>query len=100
MSTSLQKQWGGRIWSPISRTRGNKMARTYGGGSIEERNGRYRLVYRVNGRKVTQTLDEGVSKTDAKKTLRDLIGKAEKGEYIDAADMTLNQWLDRWLAVG
>jgi integrase len=76
------------------------MANNYGGGSIEERNGRYRLVYRVNGRKITQTLDEGTTKTEARKKLRDLVGKADKGEFIEASDMTVNQWLDRWAAIG
>jgi integrase len=76
------------------------MASGYGSGSIEERNGKFRLVYRANGKKQSVTLPEGTSKTDAKKRLRELLGQVDKGEFVEASTMTLNIWLDRWLDIG
>src|SRR5581483_12122980 len=74
--------------------------RTYRTGSIEERNGTFRLRWSVDGRKFTKTLKAGTSKTDAGKELRKRLGAADNGQHVAPSNMTVNQWLDQWLSIG
>ena len=77
------------------------MARnSYGTGSIEQRGDTYRLRYSVNGRKFANTLKPGTSKTEARKQLRALLGQADTGQHVAPSDMTVNDWLDQWIAIG
>jgi integrase len=73
--------------------------RAYGDGGIEARGeNSWRLRYRVNGRQFSKTVRG--TKTEALKTLRDLLHSGDKGEHVAPDKMTLKEWADHWLAIG
>jgi integrase len=71
----------------------------YGDGTLDERGPDiWRLRYRANGKRVSQTFRG--SKRDAQKELRRLIRTADTGEHVSPDRLTLAQWIERWLAAG
>ena len=76
--------------------RGN---RAFGDGAIDMRGeGRYRLRYRVGGRRFTKTFHGTL--TEARKELRRLLRDGDTGDHVDPTKMTVGQWIDRWIAAG
>lgn len=69
--------------------------RDRGEGTIEQRGDTWRLRYRVNGKRFTQSVRG--TKADALKELRRLLQSADEGEHIAPAKVTLNQWYDQWV---
>jgi integrase len=69
--------------------------RERGEGTIQLRGDTWRLRYRVNGKRFTQTVCG--TKGDALKELRRLLQSADEGEHIAPAKMTLNQWYEQWV---
>jgi integrase len=71
----------------------------YGDGTLDERGPDiWRLRYRANGRRVSQTYRG--TKRDAQKELRRLIRSTDTGEHVTPDRVTLGQWIERWLAAG
>jgi len=71
----------------------------YGDGTLDERGPDiWRLRYRANGMRVSQTFHG--TKRDAQKELRRLIRSTDTGEHVTPDKITLGQWIDRWLAAG
>src|SRR5450755_2423845 len=73
--------------------------RSHGDGGIDERgDGVYRLRYRVNGRRFTQTFHG--NPTEARKELRRLIRSGDTGEHIAPDRMTFKDWAELWISLG
>jgi integrase len=71
----------------------------YGDGTLDERGPDvWRLRYRANGRRVSQTYRG--SKRDAQRELRRLIRSTDTGEHVSPDKLTLAAWIERWLAAG
>jgi integrase len=72
------------------------MARDYGDGSIDARGkDRWRLRYRVNGKRYTKTVRGSI--TDAKRELRSVLKSGDDGEHVAPNRTTLNEWIDTWI---
>lgn len=69
-------------------------------GSIEKRDGRFRLRYRVNGKKQSETMAPGTTMKEARAKLTSLTDAANKGTAVENNQMTVTQWIDQWLLVG
>jgi len=77
--------------------------RDYGEGSIDERGkGRWRLRYRVNGRRFAKTVRGSIS--DARKELRRLLKSGDDGEHVEPSKITVVEHvrarLAQWRASG
>jgi integrase len=73
--------------------------RDFGSGSIEDRGANsWRLRYRISGRTMRRTVRG--SKTDAMKTLRQLLHAGDTGEHVDPSRTTLREWVQHWLSIG
>src|SRR5438874_726647 len=66
--------------------------------SKREAKNSWRLRYRINGRQFSKTVRG--TKTEALKTLRELLHSGDKGDHIAPDKMTLKEWADHWLAIG
>jgi integrase len=72
-----------------------KAHRDYGDGSITARGpDTWRLRYRVGGRRITAT-SHG-TRTEAQRTLRQLLKAADDGEHVAPSRMTLSSWAAQW----
>ena len=70
--------------------------RDYGDGGIDERGkDRWRLRYRVDGKRHTKTVIGSI--TDAKRELRRLLKSADDGEHVAPDAITLAAWIERWI---
>jgi integrase len=73
--------------------------RGHGDGGLDERGpNKWRLRYRVNGKRVSVALTG--TKTEARAKLRSLLDAASKGEHVDPSKITIGEWIDQWLAAG
>jgi integrase len=73
--------------------------RDHGDGGIDPRGpDTWRLRYRVNRRRFTQTFHGSLP--DARKELRSLLKTGDDGTHIAPDKMTLGQWIDAWLSAG
>lgn len=73
------------------------MARDHGDGGIDQRSkNRWRLRYRINGKRFTKTVPGSI--TDAKRELRRLLKSGDDGAHVAPDKITLAQWLDTWIA--
>src|SRR5216684_1088201 len=73
--------------------------RSHGDGGIDERGpNKWRLRYRVNGKRVSVAF--GGTKTEARGKLRSLLDAVSKGEHVDPSKITVGQWMDQWLDAG
>lgn len=73
--------------------------RDHGDGGIDQRGpDRYRIRYRVNGKRHTATVKGTLS--DARKELRRLLRAGDTGEHVAPERMTLGQWIDHWVSIG
>jgi integrase len=74
--------------------------RSHGDGGIDQRGPDiWRLRYRVDGRRVTQTV-RAPTKRDAQKELRRLLRSTDTGTAALPSRITLGQWAVQWLAMG
>jgi integrase len=72
------------------------MGRDHGDGGIDERGkDRFRLRYRVGGKRYTKTVRGNI--TDAKRELRRLLKSGDDGAHVAPARMTFSLWKDRWV---
>jgi integrase-like protein len=72
--------------------------RGHGDGGIDERGpDTWRLRYRVNRKRFAKTFHGSLS--DARKELRRLIRSGDTGEHIAPDRITVEQWIDRWIAL-
>jgi integrase len=71
-----------------------------GEGSIEQRDGIFRLRYRINGKKQSKTMPPGTTKEQARKELRALVYGVDTGEAVEPSKLTVAQWIDQWLDLG
>jgi integrase len=72
------------------------MARDYGDGSIDARGkDRWRLRYRINGKRYTKTVRGSIS--DAKRELRSLLKSGDDGEHVAPNRITVSEWIDTWI---
>jgi integrase len=72
--------------------------RAHGDGTIDERGeGKFRLRYRVNGKRFAQTFTGSIS--EARKELRRLVHSGDVGEHVAPDKVTLAEWVQRWLAL-
>jgi len=72
------------------------MARDHGDGGIDERGkDRWRLRYRIGGKRYTKTFRGSI--TDAKKELRRLLKSGDEGAHVAPDKITLEAWLTRWI---
>jgi integrase len=72
--------------------------RDRGDGGIDPRGpDTWRLRYRIAGRRFTATVHGTLS--DARKELRRLIRSGDVGEHVAPDKLTLEGWIDRWLAL-
>ncbi|MBR1212052.1 site-specific integrase [Bradyrhizobium sp. JYMT SZCCT0180] len=75
------------------------MKRPHGDGGIDERGpNKWRLRYRVNGRRISVAFSG--TKTEARSKLRSLLDAASKGEHVDPSKVTVGQWIDQWILAG
>ena len=73
--------------------------RSHGDGGIDQRSEKcWRLRYRVNGKRFTQSFRG--NKTDAQKELRRLLRSGDKGEHVAPDRITVGQWIEQWIAAG
>ena len=71
--------------------------RDHGDGGIDERGkDRWRLRYRVNGRRFTKTMRGSIG--DARKELRRLLKAGDDGVHVAPARITLAEWAAQWIA--
>jgi integrase len=71
----------------------------FGDGTLDERAPDvWRLRYRVNGRRVTQTFRG--TKRDAQQELRRLLRTADTGSHVAPDKVTVGQWVEQWLSMG
>jgi len=72
--------------------------RDHGDGGIDQRGvDRWRLRYRVDGKRYTKTVKGSIS--DAKRELRALLKAADDGQHVPANKATVASWIPRWLAL-
>src|SRR5215470_17464601 len=72
--------------------------RDHGDGGIDERGpNRWRLRWRVHGKRFTRTFHGPIS--EARKELRRLIKSADDGQHVAPGKLTLAAWVDRWVAL-
>jgi integrase len=72
--------------------------RGHGEGSIDERaENRWRLRYRVDGKRYTKAFQGSIS--EARKELRRLIKSADDGQHVAPDKVTLAAWVERWVAL-
>jgi hypothetical protein len=72
--------------------------RDHGDGAIDQRGeGRWRLRYRVDGKRYTKTVQGSI--TDAKRELRALLKAADDGQHVPANRATVADWIPAWLAL-
>lgn len=74
--------------------------RGHGEGSIEQRDGIFRLRYRLNGKRQSKTMPPGTTKDQARKELRALVRGVDTGEAVEPSKLTLGQWIDQWIDLG
>ena len=73
--------------------------RGHGDGGIDARGvNTWRLRYRINGRRYTETVQG--TKAQAQKALRDLLHAADTGNHVAPDKMSVGQWIEHWLAIG
>src|SRR5262249_21163049 len=73
--------------------------RDRGEGGIDARGkNSWRVRYRVNGKRITQTFRGSLS--DARRELRRLLKSGDDGTHVAPDKITLGQWIDQWLAAG
>jgi integrase len=73
--------------------------RGHGDGGIDQRGkNSWRLRYRVNGKRFTQSFRG--SKTEAQGELRRLLRSGDTGEHIEPDRITVAQWVEQWIAAG
>jgi integrase len=90
----LKAQAGYRSARPII----SRPSDYHGDGGIDERgDGIYRLRYRVNGRRFTKTFHDSLK--EARKELGRLIQSGHSGEHLDPNRMTLETWIEKWIAL-
>jgi integrase len=58
----------------------------------------WRLRYRINGKRFTKTVRGTLS--EARKVLRDLLHSGDTGTHVDPSKVTLDQWVEQWIATG
>jgi integrase len=72
------------------------MSRDHGDGGIDARGkDRWRLRYRVGGKRFTKTVRGSI--TDAKRELRAVLKSGDDGGHVEPKHTTLGQWIDTWL---
>ena len=72
--------------------------RAHGDGTIDERGeGKFRLRYRVDGKRFAKSFSGSIS--DARKELRRLVHSGDVGEHVAPDKVTLAEWVTRWLAL-
>src|SRR5262245_38133500 len=72
--------------------------RDYGDGGIDERSpGRYRLRWRVDGKRFTKSFHGSVG--EARKELRRLVKSADDGQHVAPDKLMVATWVDRWIAL-
>jgi len=74
--------------------------RGHGEGSIEQRDGVFRLRYRLNGKKQSKTMRVGTTLKKARAELRALVRGVDTGEGVEPIKLTVGQWIDQWLELG
>jgi integrase len=73
--------------------------RGHGDGGIDPRGENvHRLRWRANGKRHTKTFRGTL--IDARKELRALVGAVDTGEHVDPSKLTVEQWIDQWIAAG
>jgi integrase len=73
--------------------------RDRGDGGIDPRGpDTWRLRYRINGKRFTQTFHGTLG--DARRELRRLIRSGDAGEHVAPDKITLGQWIEQWIATG
>jgi integrase len=73
--------------------------RSHGDGGIDQRGeNSWRLRYRVNGKRYSKALRGTLS--EARKELRALIRSGDTGTRVEPDKITLDEWIDRWIAAG
>jgi integrase len=72
--------------------------RDYGSGAIEARGNSWRLRYRIGGKVFRKTLKD-TTKSEAQKTLRQLLHAGDTGQHVAPDRLTLRQWSEHWLSV-
>jgi integrase len=71
----------------------------YGDGTLDERGPDvWRVRYRANGKRVSQTFRG--TKRDAQRELRRLLRSADDGSHISPDRLTLGGWIERWIKSG
>ena len=76
-----------------------KSKRAFGDGAIDLRGkDRYRLRYRINGRRFTKTVHGTLS--EARKELRALIRSGDTDEHVAPDKIKLSEWIDQWIGAG
>jgi integrase len=69
--------------------------RSHGDGGIDQRSANsYRLRYRLNGKRYSQSFHGTL--TDAKKKLRELIRSGDTGGHVAPDRITVAQWIEHW----
>ena len=72
--------------------------RGHGDGGIDERGeGRWRLRWRVDGKRYTKSFRGTIG--EARRELRRLIKTADDGQHVAPDKLTLASWVDRWIAL-
>jgi integrase len=72
--------------------------RDYGDGGIDERGkDRWRLRYRVGGKRFTKTVRGSIG--EARKELRRLLKSGDDGQHVAPDKTTLAEWVGRWVAL-
>ena len=73
--------------------------RHHGDGGIDARGqNSFRLRYRINGKRYSQTFRGTLP--EARKKLRELIRCGDTGTHIEPDKITLGEWISQWLAAG
>lgn len=73
--------------------------RSHGDGGIDERGpNKYRLRYRVGGKRVSAAFTG--TKTEARTKLRSLLDTVAKGEHVEPDKITVGEWVEQWLLAG
>jgi integrase len=76
-----------------------KKRRSHGDGGIDPRGpDTWRLRYRIRGQRFAVTFHG--TRSNAQKELRRLLRSGDTGEHVAPDKITLNQWIERWLALG
>lgn len=73
--------------------------RSHGDGGMDERGpNKWRLRYRVNGKRVSVAFSG--TRTKARTKLRSLLDAVDKGEHVDPSKITVGAWIDTWIKAG